>query len=186
MVEPASILSVANAGFKLAFTLYSLADAIGSIDTEIRRTAIEVSLFSEVLDHLVEILGRGQDAGCITDRALDTVQTVIGECRKIFLELEMMIEKSTKSEEVIKMVDDEVMIKPKLSVPLTGRLLYFFKRSKVELSRRQLESLKTTLGVWIGMVSIAERVEDLKKRYDQIAVMLKTSKYKADFITKKD
>ena len=56
MVEPASVLSVATAGFKLAFTLYSLADAIGSIDAEIKRTAIEVSLFSEVLDHLVEIL----------------------------------------------------------------------------------------------------------------------------------
>lgn len=173
MVEPASVLSVATAGFKLAFTLYSLADAIGSIDAEIKRTAIEVSLFSEVLDHLVEVLRRGQDAKCITDKALDTVQTVIGECRKIFLELEMMIEKSTKSEEVIKMEGDEVIIKPKLSVPLTGRLLYFFQKSKVELSRRQLESLKTTLSVWIGMVSIAERFEDAKKRYVQFAIMLK-------------
>jgi hypothetical protein len=52
MLKPASILSAATAGFKLAFTLYALADAIGLIDTEIRRTAIEVSLFSEVLDRL--------------------------------------------------------------------------------------------------------------------------------------
>ena len=52
MVEPASILSVATAGFNLAFILYALAGAIGSIDIEIRRTAKEVSLFSEVLDHL--------------------------------------------------------------------------------------------------------------------------------------
>ena len=60
-----------------------------------------------------------------------------------------MIEKSTKSEEVIKMEGDEVIIKPKLSVPLTGRLLYFFQKSEVELPRRQLESLKTTLSVWM-------------------------------------
>ena len=98
---------------------------------------------------------------------------MIGECTKIYLELEAMIEKSTKSEEVIKMEGDEVIIKPKLSVPLTGRLLYFFQKSKVELSRRQLESLKTTLSVWIGMVSIAERFEDAKKRYVQFAIMLK-------------
>ena len=74
-----------------------------------------------------------------------------------------MIEKSTKSEEVIKMDGDEVIIKPKLSVPLTGRLLYFFQKSEVELPRRQFGSLKTTLSVWMVWYQLRKGLKTRKR-----------------------
>ena len=74
-----------------------------------------------------------------------------------------MIEKSTKSEEVIKMEGDEVIIKPKLSVPLTGSLLYFFQKSEVELPRRQLGSLKTTLSVWMVWYQLRKGLKTRKR-----------------------
>ena len=166
-----AVLSMANAGFKLAITLFSFAEAIGSIDKEILRTAKDISLFSDVLQNLVDTLERSQAAKYITKSAFETIQRVIDEGRELFQELETMIEKSTKSEEVIKMKQDEMVpfSRPKLSVPLIKRLLYFFQRSRLETLRSRLESLKSTLGLMLGTLAIAEKLET-KKRYDPTAI----------------
>jgi hypothetical protein len=168
MAEVLTALTMANAGFKLAMTLYSFAEAVGSVDKEIVRTATDIALFSNVLENLAATLEQGQNAKYITKEAFETVQKVIDECKNIFQELEMMIEKSTKSEEVIRMKEDEVVPKlgSKLSVPLTKRLLYFFQRSKVEALRAELISLKTNLTVMLGILALARRSEETRKRYD--------------------
>lgn len=166
MAEAVAVLSMANAGFKLAITLFSFAEAIGSVDKEILRTAKDISLFSDVLQNLVDTLERGQVAKYITKSAFATLQRVIDEGKELFQELEMMIEKSTEREEVIKMDQDAMvpLTRSKFSVPLAKRLRYFFQRSRLEALRSSLESLKSTLSLMLGTLAIAEKVES-KKRY---------------------
>lgn len=178
MAEVLTALSMANAGFKLAMTLYSFAEAVGSVDKELVRTATDIALFSDVLENLAATLEQGQKAKYITKKAFETVQKVIDECNKIFQELETMIEKSTKSEEVIRMKEDEMVPKlgSKLSVPLIKKLLYFFQRSKLEALRAELMSLKTNLNVMLGTLAIAQRFEEIRKRYDPNAIY---AQYKA-------
>jgi hypothetical protein len=185
MAELVTVLSMATAGFKLAKMLFSFAEAVGSIDKEIRRTAKDVSFFSDALSLLAPVLERGREAGYVTKDAFDKVQGVMDECRLVFQELEAMIEKSTKSEEVIKMGKDETVPSNglNLSVPLMKRLLYYFQRGNLEVVRARLESLKSTLHLMLGTLMSAERYERIRKRYT-FAIVHKILWVQANLLTK--
>jgi hypothetical protein len=175
MAEIASVVGMATAGFKLAKMLFSFAEAVGSMDKEIRHTAKDVSFFSEALSLLAPVLERGRMAGYITKDAFVKVQGVMDEFKSVVQELEAMMEKGTKSEEVIKMGKDETVPSTgiNMSVPLARRLLYYFQQGNLKTIRAHRESLKSTLHVMLSTLMGAERIGHIEKRYSDKRLLSK-------------
>src|SRR4051812_13091504 len=100
MADPATFIGFASAGLKLSFTLYAFAAAIGSAGKEIRQSARDISLFSSVLKQLGVKMDEAYKAGFVGNEAFDLTKEIIAECRSVFDELEMMIEKATTTEKI--------------------------------------------------------------------------------------
>ena len=154
------ILSMANSGFKLSITLFSFAEAVRSVDKEILRTAKDISLFSQVLKLLAVTLERGHHANCISASAFETSAQIVEECKSLFEELNAVVAKSTSTKKLVRMGEDDVVAADtdKVVVPFTQRLLYFFRKAKMDTLRRNLESLKTSLQVMLSVLNFAENM----------------------------
>lgn len=174
MAEVVAVLGMANAGFKLSITLFAFAEAIGSADKEIVRTAREINLFSQVLKFLALSLERGRKTGSISQSAFETSAEIIEECRSLFDELDAMIVKSTSTKKVVKMQGDAMiaMDREKMVVPFSQRFLYLFRKSKVDTLRRNLESLKTSLQVMLSVLNYVEHLASFGPRYLQSNILL--------------
>lgn len=166
MAEVAAILGMANAGFKLSITLFSFAEAVRSVDKEILRTAKDISLFSQVLKLLAVTLERGHRANCISAGAFETSAQIVEECKNLFEELDAVVAKSTSTRKLVRMGEDdmEAVDAEKVIVPFAQRLLYFFRKAKMDALRRDLESLKTSLQVMLSVLNFAENVTAKSER----------------------
>jgi hypothetical protein len=166
MAEVAAILGMANAGFKLSITLFAFAEAVRTVDKEILRTAKDISLFSSVLKLLAETVERGHQTKRISAKAYETTAQIVEECKSLFDELDDVIAKSTTKTKTVRMGQDDMVAKDaeKVIVPLAQRLLYFFRKGKMEVHRRNLESLKTSLQVMLSVLNFAEKVTTENKR----------------------
>lgn len=169
MAEVTTILSFANAGFKLSMTLFSFAQAIGSAGKEVRQTGKDISLFSAVLRELGITLQRVQKAGLVSETAFETTTKIKDECTLIFGELEAIIEKSTTTTNVhvVKMRSDEVeeLDRENIEVSWGNRFLHLFRKSKIQEQKRALESLKSSLLTMLMVMSFTENKALLASQY---------------------
>ena len=79
----------------------------------------------------------------------ETSLWIVKECRGVFSEIEEIVKKSSK---------DGATIDGGISLDRAGRFIWLFRKSRVQLLRGNLESLKSTILVELAVLNYAEKV----------------------------
>ncbi|KAK5119969.1 hypothetical protein LTR85_007045 [Meristemomyces frigidus] len=144
----ASIIGLAGSGAKLALSLYSIADSIGSAGREARIIAAEVSLFSQSLTALSKSLKRRTSQ---TSKLCETAQVLMVSCHSILEELSELVGELAPA-------SCRVRRRNKMS-ELIARMKWLFRRPKMAFLRSSIESFKCTLTLLVSSMDLTEADE---------------------------
>lgn len=142
----ASIVGVAGAGAKLSLVLFGFASTVGSARVEVERVGTEISQFCAVLTQLRSTLKESR-ARKFSDDAIRTTQDILERCQKIFQEIEDIVvplQRSTRNSK-------------ETSVDLVARVKWTFRRSKVQVLQKTLESSKNSLQLMLQVLDLAQK-----------------------------
>ncbi|KAF2492949.1 hypothetical protein BU16DRAFT_529203 [Lophium mytilinum] len=140
----ASIIGIAGAGVKLSTTLYTFAESSSRADQDITDIAGDVALTANVLDSVGNVL-KEEDTRCLASKAaLNDAENILKRCETVFGDIRQVVEKRTK-----------IGKDGKKSITTLGRLAWPLKEQRVELMRRRLDSLKTSLLLLLKVLSFA-------------------------------
>lgn len=134
----ASVLTVTAAAVQVSQTLYKLVDTLGGTNSEIEYIALEVDTFSGVLEDLGEVLDNAEEI--ITTKALKNANTILSKRKDIFEAIRQML----------------APYKSLHRLDFWNMVQWTFRRERVKPMRCRLETLKTTLLVWLGTVKLAQ------------------------------
>lgn len=147
----ASIIGLAGAGIQVSIALFDLADRIGSAGEEVRLVAIELTLFSNVLEAVRVALDDGEKNNC-TPAAYQLIEQVVQHCTTVVEDIRS-IASSLKRE-------DGNDFFP--SLEWTDRVKWTFKKSKIQVKRQTLESCKSTLHLLLTTMRWSRRFPAVK------------------------
>lgn len=145
----ASVLQIADVGARLSVKLYTFSHKVKSADTNVQNISSDVAVTCTVLRELGETLKKDEEAKLSNHNAIATAERVIGECRKIFSDLEVALDGSQcdvgsekgKGKGVLKRI---------------GRGVKFsIAEPQIELLRCNLERLKSTLLLMLNVIIYA-------------------------------
>ncbi|KAF2196610.1 hypothetical protein GQ43DRAFT_250154 [Delitschia confertaspora ATCC 74209] len=142
----ASVIQVAGAGLKLSQTLYQYADSVASADRRIKDIAKEVQLTSFVIDELGHIFKQDQSSAVLSRNAIKTADETVKECSNVFLEMDAALKKSGKRG--------------------MSKILWPFREPKMELLRKNIERLKSTLMLLMHVLTHAHQVASQKRDHE--------------------
>ncbi|MCJ1261043.1 hypothetical protein MMC22_000907 [Lobaria immixta] len=143
-----SIVQVAQIGAQLSLKLYKIAEAVGSANKDVQYVAKDIALFSSVLKDLGNTLSRGQESRLYREDAYQTSRQIVKECESVFKEIQEILKKSS-----LDGTNADV-----ITVGRTEKFLWIFRRSRVQLLRANLESLKSTILLQLAVLSYGEKV----------------------------
>ena len=81
--------------------------------------------------------------------AYETSLLIVTECQSVFDEIQAIVKKSSK---------DGEYVDGKVSVDRIGKIMWMFRKSRVQLLRGNLESLKSTILVELAVLNYAEKI----------------------------
>jgi len=145
----ASVLQIAQFGAQLSLTLYNVAQTIKSANQDVKRIAKEIALFAQVLKDLGLALERGQGSKLYRGDAYETSRMIVEECEGVFKEIEEILFKKTTNESRSFATSN--------SIPKAERFLWIFRKSRVQLLRSNLESLKSTISLKLAVLTYADK-----------------------------
>ena len=144
----ASVLQIAQFGAQLSLTLYNVAQTVKSANKDVKRIAKEIALFAQVLKDLGWALERGQGSRLYRGDAYETSRMIVEECHGVFKEIEEILFK--------RITNETNSLETGISIPKTERFLWIFRRSRVQLLRSNLESLKSTIALKLAVLTYAD------------------------------
>ncbi|PMD62026.1 uncharacterized protein K444DRAFT_485157, partial [Hyaloscypha bicolor E] len=142
----ASIVGIAAAGAQLSMALFEFGSTVGSARSEVNQIAIEISQFSPVLKQLHSTLTKAK-ARRYSISAIATTQEILKRCQEIFREIEDIVQPLQKSAGKSK----------EPPVDVVARVKWTFKRSKVQVLQKTLESSKSTLQLMLLVLDIGRK-----------------------------
>lgn len=156
----ASIVQIADTGYRLSLKLYTTGEAISSADRAIVTISKDISLTSTVLKELGHILGRDEDENdrICSDNLIQTAGNSVKECLEVFEELDKMILKNM----------------PNLSQGNKGtratmameRLKWPFIQPRIQLLKGSLDMLRANISLMLNVLIYAKHEsERLVSRY---------------------
>jgi hypothetical protein len=116
---------------------------------ETQYIAKDIALFCTVLKDLARALELGQKAQLFRQNAFDTSLKIISECQTVFKEIEDILKKITKCGNPLD---------GNFSLPRGEKILWIFRKGKVEFLRGVLESLKSTILVELAVLNYAVKI----------------------------
>jgi len=137
-------LQVADAGIKLAKTLYDYLDAVRNANKHLKAIALEVQVTSSTLESLGSLLEDHDAEKLCSQNVLRDANAAFKGCGEAFAD----VDETFKT--VIKFDPDG-----KASVSSSGRWVWPFKKGKVEMLQANLERLETTLLLMLSVLSFA-------------------------------
>ncbi|RMZ69556.1 mapkkk cascade kinase regulator ste50 [Pyrenophora seminiperda CCB06] len=153
----ASIIQIAGAGAQLSIALYNYAISAANADPEIKDIAVDIELTSHVLEDMGKLFETEDAKSIVSKRALQHANNIIKKCENVFDEMSELINKGRKTGK-----DGQ----KKLSI--IGKIAWPMKHSRVELHRKRLESLKSSLALLLGVLQLAQ--EQSRGKRDQSAM----------------
>jgi hypothetical protein len=142
----ASIVGIAAAGAQLSMALFEFGSTVGSARSEVNQIATEISQFCAVLKQLHSTLTKAK-ARRYSISAIATTQDILERCQEIFREIEDIVQPLQKSAGKSK----------ELPVDVVARVKWTFKRSKVQVLQKTLESSKNTLQLMLLVLDLAQK-----------------------------
>lgn len=140
----ASIIQIGGAGTKLSIELYNFVSTASRAKTEIVKIASDVELTSKVLGNVGEVLAADDAKKLVNQDAVQHAKDLIGQCEEVFKELSSVVEKTRNTGKDGK---PRVGFRAKMGWPM--------KEQRVELLRRRLETLKSSLLVLFYVLQLA-------------------------------
>ena len=152
----ASIIQVADIGFRISLRLYEFGETVASADRSILTISKDVSLTSSVLKELGRTFE--EDEGQIrSDNATETAKRVVKECSDVFEEMDKLLLKKTPH---LKVGCTDKKVRAKM---LLERLRWPKIKGKIELLNCSLDRMKSTLTLMLNVIIYAQQVS---KRLD--------------------
>ncbi|KAF2622894.1 hypothetical protein BU25DRAFT_414877 [Macroventuria anomochaeta] len=140
----ASIIQIGGAGTKLSIELYNFISTAARADSEITNIAGDVKLTSKVLGDVGKVLVSDDAKKLVNQDAIQHAKELIRQCEEVFNELSDVVEKGRKPGTDGK---SRVSFRAKMGWPM--------KEQRVELLRRRLETLKSSLLVLFYVLQLA-------------------------------
>ncbi len=148
MAEPlgvaASAIQVAGAGLKLAETLKTYIDSVRKAEKQLKPIADHVKLTSEVLTNVGSLLKNEEIRSLYTKELLASTNNALGGCRTAFQDLEKLISKMLKPNDV-----------GKISIQTTARFTFYFKQRELDILQAHLERFKSSLDLVLSVLTLA-------------------------------
>ena len=116
---------------------------------DVQFVAKDITLFSAVLKDLGKTLERGQDLNLYRDAAYESSRLIVKECEEVFGEINDIVKGSSKAGSI-----QDVNI----SISRVDKFMWVFRKSRVQLLRSNLESLKSTILLQVAVLSYADKV----------------------------
>ncbi|KAH0537558.1 hypothetical protein FGG08_005657 [Glutinoglossum americanum] len=169
MAEISSILGVAGAGIKLSLVLYEMASDIGSAGRDVNAIAGEMSLFSQGSVKVLRMVDKSlkgasvQFGSPVILEANAVLPSLVSQCQIIYKEANGLLD-------VLKPLMGESPFRK------LGRVRWLFQKSRVQVLRGMLDSLKATVSLLVSTVDleIAKRSKESDKAIEDLEAELKT------------
>ena len=139
----ASLIQIAGAGVQLSTSLYNFVGSANRADSDIADIADDVQLTATTLDSVGKVFEREGGTCVVSRKAVQDAESLIKRCEAVFAEIQQMIEKRRRTGKDGK----------KLST--LGKFSWPMKEPRVELLRKRLESLKTSLQLLLQVILLA-------------------------------
>lgn len=144
----ASITGVAAFGAKISVSLFEFASLVGFAKDEVMSVGQEVSLFCAVLSQISSVLENGNKSARFSPTALQATSEISTRCKAIFGEIDGTVKRLQKG------CDGNGETK----ISWFGRVKWTFQRSRVQLLRGSLDSMKITLHLMLATLEFSEKV----------------------------
>lgn len=141
----ASIIQIGGAGAKLSKELYLFISTAARADQDITTIARDVGTTSNVLANVGKVLEADDATKIINQDAVKHAKDLIKQCEEVFKEILAVLEKRQKVGE-----------NSKKRLSLMGKMSWPMKEQRVELLRRRLETLKSSLLVLFYVLQLAQ------------------------------
>jgi hypothetical protein len=141
----ASIIQIAGTGAKLSTALYHYTTSAVRADQDIAEIADDVDLTSNALESIGKVFESEDAKSIVSKKAIHDANNIIKRCEAVFNDITELVEKRRK-----------VSKEGKKSLGMMGKLSWPLKEQRVELYRRRLESLKTSLGLLLHVLQLAQ------------------------------
>ncbi|TVY43307.1 hypothetical protein LCER1_G008650, partial [Lachnellula cervina] len=152
----ASVVQLADFGFKLSVKLFTFSKAVASADTSIQEISNDVSLTSTVLKELCQIL-QADESHVVSENALEATRQTVKECMSIFEQFDYALDRSLRN---LGMLEDNG--KAKRGRVALEKLKWPLKQNKMELLRSNLDRLKASLALMLQVLSYAREISSQK------------------------
>ena len=159
-------MQISQVGAQLSLALYKVARTLGSANKvmlhdiveqlsltqcvqDVRYVAKDIALFAAVLKNLGETFERGRESMLYREDAYKTSMVIVEQCKEVFHEIDTTIEKfrgDTTSEDT------------SISLGRTDKVMWIFRKSRIQELGRNLESLKATIQLQVAVLSYADRI----------------------------
>ena len=156
----ASIVQIADTGYRLSLKLYTTGEAISSADRAIVTISKDISLTSTVLKELGHILGRDEDENdrICSDNLIQTAGNSVNECLEVFEELDKMILKNMPNLSQGNKATRATMAMERLKWP--------FIQPRIQLLKGSLDMLRANISLMLNVLIYARhKSERLVSRY---------------------
>lgn len=142
----ASVIQIADLGARLSVKLCTFSHKVKHADSNIRNIGSDVALTCSVLRELGDNLKKDEQSRLYNMRAVETAEGVIGECMKVFTELEGAIDGHGSGGDGAK---NGVFRR------IGKGVKFSLVEPQVELLRSNLERLKSTLLLMLNVIIYA-------------------------------
>ena len=102
-----------------------------------------------MLKDLSRALELGSKANLFRRDAFDTSLKIVDECKNVFSEIEGVLKKASKN---------DAPLEQKIELPRLEKMLWYFRKGKVDFLRGMLESLKSTILLELAVLNYATKV----------------------------
>ena len=124
---------------------------------DIQFIAKDLSIFSTVLKQLAEALEKGPRYRPYQPDVYKISLRVVRECDSIFREIERIIKKSTSKGASLTGTSHTLQDENTLTLNFLGKVMWVYRRARVQFLRSNLESLKSTIMLELVLLNHADR-----------------------------
>lgn len=143
----ASIVQIADIGFRLSIKLFSFAESVASADQAIISTSKDVSLTSSVLKEVGEVLKKDQSFGTYSATAIQTAAAIVTECSEVFQAMEKVLLEKVPN------INANRKEKGLRTTMTLERFKWSYWQPKLQLLRGNLDRLRSTLLVMLNVIT---------------------------------
>ena len=143
----ASIIQIADVGFRLSVKLFAFAETVASADKAIIFTSKDVSLTSSVLKEVGQVLRKDQTSRTYSPEAIKTATAIVTECSEVFTEMERVLVEKVPN------ISSNRGDRTSRATMALERFKWPYWQPKLQLLRSNLDRLRSTLLVMLNVIT---------------------------------